>query len=308
MKLIDFEQFVDNKILKRGLNYFENGQVVSLVSKDRKLYKARVEGSEVYRVEISIDKNDEITESYCDCPYDLGEFCKHEAAVLFALKNEKTVENQTIVVENRLKKVLEEQNKNELVRIILEITDEYADIEKRLLFKFANNEDETTASKKLIREYINNAKRNGFIDRRHVDYALQGAEMTLKKAKEKIDTGNSEAAVLLALTVLAPVVKMLQYSDDSNGGVGFIMKRTISTLEQAVITGMEHFDEREQKKIFEVILKEAMKEYFNGWSDWRFELLKICIIFSSNEGPAEKVRKAARHARTKSRYLMECRI
>ncbi|MDQ0973695.1 hypothetical protein QFZ31_003573 [Neobacillus niacini] len=291
MKLIDFEQAIDNRILKRGLDYFDQGHVVSLETKDKKKYKARVDGSEVYRVEISLNLNDEIEESYCDCPYDLGEFCKHEAAVLFALKNMKTFGEPAVVVENDLKQVLAEQNKDELVRILLEISDDYPDIEKRLLFKFANNEDEITASKKLIREYINNAKRNGFIDWRHVDSALQGAEMTLKKAQEKIEMGDSKTAVLLALEVLSPVVKMIQFCDDSNGGVSFIMNRAISTIEQAVTTNLEHLDEKEQKKLFEVILKEALKKQFDGWSDWRFGLLNVCAIFSHKKDLRKKLEK-----------------
>jgi hypothetical protein len=291
VKLIDFEQAIDNRILKRGLDYFHQGHVVSLGTKDKKKYQARVDGSEVYRVEISLNLNDEIEESYCDCPYDLGEFCKHEAAVLFALKNRKTFGEPAVVVENDLKQVLAEQNKDELVRILLEISDDYPDIEKRLLFKFANNEDEITASKKLIREYINHAKRNGFIDWRHVDSALQGAEMTLKKAQEKIEMGDSETAVLLALEVLSPVVKMIQYCDDSNGGVSFIMNRAISTIEQAVTTNLELLDEKEQKKLFEVILKEALKKQFDGWSDWRFGLLNVCTIFSHKKDFRKKLEK-----------------
>jgi hypothetical protein len=291
VKHIDFEQAIDNRILKRGLDYFHQGHVVSLETKDKKKYKARVDGSEVYRVEISLNQNDEIEESYCDCPYDLGEFCKHEAAVLFALKNRKTSGEPAVVVENDLKQVLAEQNKDELVRILLEISDDYPDIEKRLLFKFGNNEDEITASKKLIREYINHAKRNGFIDWRHVDSALQGAEMTLKKAQEKIEMGDSETAVLLALEVLSPVVKMIQYCDDSNGGVSFIMNWAISTIEQAVTTNLEQLDEKEQKKLFEVILKEALKKQFDGWSDWRFELLNVCAIFSHKKDLRKKLEK-----------------
>ncbi|WP_307197491.1 SWIM zinc finger family protein [Neobacillus niacini] len=291
MKLLNFEHSIDNRILKRGLDYFELGHVVSLETKDKKRYKASVEGSEVYRVEISLDINNEIVESYCDCPYDLGEFCKHEAAVLFALKNMKALGEPAVVAENDLKKVLAEQNKDELVRILLEISDAYPDIEKRLLFKFANNEDEITASKKLIREYINNAKRNGFIDWRHVDSALQGAEMTLRKAREKIELGDSEIAVLLALEVLTPVVKMIQYCDDSNGGVSFIMNRAISTIEQAVTTALEHLDEKAQKKLFEVILKEALKKQYDGWSDWCFGLLNVCSIFAHKKNLRKMLEK-----------------
>jgi hypothetical protein len=38
--------------------------------------------------------------------------------------------------------------------------------------------DEVSSSKKLIREYINQAKRRGFIDWKSVNHAVVGAEMT----------------------------------------------------------------------------------------------------------------------------------
>jgi hypothetical protein len=291
LNLVNFNQLIDKRILKRGLDYYEQGQVVSLETKDNKIYKARVEGSEVYRVEISLDKNGEMIESYCDCPYDLGEICKHEAAVLFALKHEKDGGKPTLAVKNDLKEVLANHSKDVLITTFLEIANDYPDIEKRLLFKFANNEDEIAASKKLIREYINNAKRNGFIDWRHVDYALQGAGMTLEKALEKIENGDTESAILLSLAVLSPVVKMLQYCDDSNGGVGFIMNQAVSTIERAVTTNLEHINENEKKKFFDAIFKEALKDHYDGWNDWRFDLLKVCTYFSSKKDLRKKLEK-----------------
>ncbi|MEY2191913.1 hypothetical protein AB7942_04125 [Neobacillus sp. BF23-41] len=122
-----------------------------------------------------------------------------------------------------LKTILTNQNKEELMRIILDLSDDFPEIEKQLLFKYTSHKDEISSAKKLITESINRAKRKGFIDWRHVAPALQGADLTLQKAQEKVDKGEWESAILLSLVVLSPVVKMLNFSDDSNGSIGDVM-------------------------------------------------------------------------------------
>jgi hypothetical protein len=280
MNLTNFEEYMDNQILKRGLDYFEKRKVVNLETLDGRNYKAKVDGSELYSVEITIDKKEEIIDSYCNCPYDFGEFCKHEAAVLFALKNEKAGGQATLAGEKDLQKILANQNKDTLINMILEISDVYPDVEKRLLFKLSNNEDEISASKKLIREYINNAKNRGLIDWRHLDYALQGAVMTLEKAQRKLEMGDVETAVLLSLAVLSPVIKMLDFSDDSNGSISPVLDKAISTVGQAVTSSLEHLTEKEQKKLFDLILKESLEAQYDSWDDWRYSLLEICVQFT----------------------------
>jgi uncharacterized Zn finger protein len=226
MKLTNFEQWIDDRILERGLAYFTKGKVLNLLTTDGIHYKGLVDGSEVYHVEIFLH-NDVIVNSYCSCPYDLSEYCKHQAAVLFALRKEKPTYEAAVTKEaakeQDLKSVLLNQNKDELISDILELNDGYPEIEKRLLFKYAPTKEDISSAKKLIQEYITSAKRKGFIDWRHIDHALQGAEMTLQKAQGKLEMGDMQSAALLSLVVLTPVVKMLNFSDDSNGSVGTIM-------------------------------------------------------------------------------------
>jgi hypothetical protein len=279
MNLTNFEEYIDHQILKRGLDYFEKRKIVGLEALVEGTYKAKVDGSELYSVEITIDKKEEVTDSYCNCPYDFGEFCKHEVAVLFALKNEKAGGQVRVGEEKNLQKLLASQSTDALMNIILEISNLYPDVEKRLLFKLTNNEDEISASKKLIREYINNAKSKGFIHWRNLDYALQGAEMTLEKAQTKIEIGDIETAVLLSLAVLAPVIKMLDFSDDSNGSISPVLDKAVLTVGQAVTSSLEHLTEKEQNKLFDLILKESLKAQYDSWDDWRFSLLEICVQF-----------------------------
>lgn len=176
--------------------------------------------------------------------------------------------------------ILSNQNKEELIRIILDLSEDFPEIEKRLLFKFTPQKDEISLAKKLITESINRAKRKGFIDWRQVGPALQGAELTLQKARKKVEKGEWESAVLLALAVMPPVVKMLNFSDDSNGSIGDIMNWALRLIDDTVIASLPNLNKKEKKGLFDAILKEALKVHYDGWSDWRYTLLKTCTYYS----------------------------
>jgi uncharacterized Zn finger protein len=74
--LTEFEQIIDETILKRGLSYFKNGYVTEFTEISNGEYEFNVSGTEEYTVQIKI-KNDVIVEHNCDCPYDMGPVCKH---------------------------------------------------------------------------------------------------------------------------------------------------------------------------------------------------------------------------------------
>jgi hypothetical protein len=182
--------------------------------------------------------------------------------------------------------ILTNQNKEELIKIILDLSEDNPDIEKQLLFKYTPQKDEISSAKKLITASINGAKRKGFIDWRHVGQALQGAELTLQKAQEKVEKGEWESAVLLALAVMPPVVKMLNFSDDSNGSIGDVMNWAIRTIDEAVTNSLPNLNDKENKGLFDAIIKEALKAHYDGWSDWRYALLKTSTKYS----PAKDLR------------------
>ena len=72
-------------ILERGLAYFDEGRVSDLEHTEDG-YTAFVDGTEEYGVEILLD-GDSIEDMLCDCPHaEDGNYCKHMAAVLFAVE------------------------------------------------------------------------------------------------------------------------------------------------------------------------------------------------------------------------------
>lgn len=308
MKLSNFETFIDDAILQRGKDYFKRGHVKSLNEPEENQFIAEISGSDLYFVSIELNDKDEIVHTDCECPYDWSEYCKHQVAAFFALQKKKNGDEESPKMKSKpktvqkldLKSILSKLNKEDLLSIILQTTQNYPEIEKQLLFKYAPVKDEISSSKKLIRQYINQSKKNGFIDWRSVDYAVQGALLTLEKARDKQENGDVVGAVQLCLAVLSIVVDMLQYADDSNGTVGGVINESLSILDDAIQFGIHTLSHKEQSKLFADIMKDALHARYDGWSDWRFSLLRTCINFAGDaeklsilEGQLESMLKAA---------------
>ena len=118
--LNQFEQYIDETILKRGLQYFKNGHVHEPEEISPGEYEAIVEGTDDYTVQLTL-KNGIVTEYVCDCPYDMGPVCKHVAAVIFYLQqdelelNKKTKRTKTNQASNPAKRKTIAQQVDELL-------------------------------------------------------------------------------------------------------------------------------------------------------------------------------------------------
>lgn len=123
MNLNNFETLVESKICDRGFDYYENDCVLEIEQVEKGEFSATVEGSEEYMVFVKLDKNLNILDHACDCPYDWGDVCKHEVAVMYYLKDaelyEQPLEDGTFY---QLKTNLAQLNKKELMEIILNLS------------------------------------------------------------------------------------------------------------------------------------------------------------------------------------------
>ncbi len=87
MNLKSFETEIERKIIERGLNYYQNGDVKKLEKVSENEFSAIVFGSARYSIYVKL-KGAAIIEHECDCPYDYGDVCKHKVAVFYAIRNE----------------------------------------------------------------------------------------------------------------------------------------------------------------------------------------------------------------------------
>jgi hypothetical protein len=285
MKLSDFEEYFEDVILTRGKDYYSHGRIEKIEEIDNNDYIVEVEGTEYYTVRITMADSDKIVDTSCDCPYDWGDYCKHQAAALFALRSRTTKQKKSTTTGKKadLKAILSNLPKAELINIILDISKDYREIDKRLMFKYTSGKDKIANSKKLIKEYINKTKYRGLIEWRNVDEAVQGAEITLEEAYEKMKDGEIKTAVLLCITILSTVVEMLEYCDDSSGVVGAIIEQSLAIIDEASLAAINLLNENQQKELFNAIFEEALNERYREWIELRIRLLGICIYFSKNE-------------------------
>lgn len=188
-----------------------------------------------------------------------------------------------------LKKKISSLSKSELIDLVMELVEGDEDTKQQVEYKLLTPNDELKASKQLIRKYINENKRKGFIAWRNVHAALQGAEMVLDKGRTKLGDGEEEVAVELGIAVLSAVVDMLQYADDSGGEASYIVNESISLLEDASSKILLSADHRVQDSTFELILKEAMHKRYDSWSDWRYDMLEVCTIYSARTYARQKL-------------------
>lgn len=92
--LNEFEQYINETILKRGLAYFKSGAISDFSEISNGEYEAIVSGTDEYTVQLEI-KNNTLTAHSCDCPYDMGSICKHVVATIFYFQQDVLDFNQS---------------------------------------------------------------------------------------------------------------------------------------------------------------------------------------------------------------------
>lgn len=284
MNLTNFEEQIDPVIVERGLDYYLAGFVEEINEKRHRHYEMIVEGSSDYSVDVTLDDKGAISEASCDCLYDWGDYCKHQAAAFYALRDQLESGGQKKEMQKRAKtkkpdlyEELSSLSKEELLSIIIGIADEHEEIKKMLLFQHAPEETLLREARKLVIGSIRRAEgRNGFIEWDKADQATEGAEAVLEQARDELKKGNNERSVSLCLAVLPEIVDMLQYCDDSDGGPGFVIDQCLDLLKEAV-SSAESEEQSVKISIFNQIMKELKNARYEGWSDWRNSMLGTLI-------------------------------
>lgn len=229
MNLSNFENFINKKVLARGLDYYENECVSSIEERNANQYEAQVEGTDLYIVKVELDDQGNIIDTECDCPYDMGEYCKHQVAVFMVLRDmlnksadgkeieakglDASVKINKIPVTKKakstdIKKILSERTKGELIEFLYNLALEYEEIKQRIELNFDSENDvqELQQCIKLIQTYINkNADRSGFISYSNMYDAVKGAEMVLEKARHAFDQDKIMHSLDLILCVISSV-------------------------------------------------------------------------------------------------------
>lgn len=301
LTLENFEQQIDQTILKRGLDYFKKGYVTEVEDLGGGDYEATVEGSETYTVRLHIDGN-EVTEYECDCPYDWGAVCKHTVAVLFYLRKSRLGMDGLVKLQARpkqkaesetqqMEKLLKQLSHDELKAFVRERCS--ADKNFKHLFVAKHISSLYTESKGLyakqlkllVKSYIG---RHGFVEYREAVKLGREVYGMLENARAGLEKGKLQQALYMAEAVVEEMTNILDCSDDSDGEIGGCISESIDLLEE--LAGLD-LSKKLHEDLFCWLMDSFEKGLLKGW-DGHFDLIEVAISLMKTEQEGARVKKA----------------
>ncbi|MCL2149002.1 MAG: SWIM zinc finger family protein, partial [Methanomassiliicoccaceae archaeon] len=275
MNLNDFERHFDRGVLERGRPYYEDGSVTSLELQDG-AWLASVEGTYDYEVSVVLSDKGEIMETSCDCPFDMDRYCKHQAAVLYALRDRlaagkgKKKEGK----KESIRGVLEKQDKESLISIIMDIAGKDKGVKEGILLRYSEKGDITGYARGVVQGAIAAAETDGYVRYGDGRKAVKGAKSVLKMAADKVGSGDAESAVSLCIVVLDELIRLVSHCDDSDGCIGGVASDAWTTIEEALsLRPPQDYG----GGVFDAILEHALGPVHDSWGDWRDNLLFILV-------------------------------
>lgn len=306
--LSHFEEYIDEPILKRGLSYFKNGFVHEPEEIRPGDYEAVVEGSEDYTVKLSI-RNRVITEHSCDCSYDMGPVCKHVAAVIFYLEQEKLGLTQNTkkgsskkakassskpskrkTLAQQVDDLLGKATHDELILFVRELATKDSLFRDLLLASFAqyNPNESKTLYTKQVKTLIKVARgKYGFLDSSGAEYVSDELSSMLGLANHYIRKGNHKSAFFICTAIMDELISALEYADDMDGHLTDTIYDAFDTL---ATIAQEDPPEEVRKLIFKYCLTSFSKRSFSGW-DWHLNFLHLAAYMLSTDSEMEELFK-----------------
>ena len=295
-----FEEYIDETILPRGLSYFENGYVDRPDEIISGLYEAIVKGTADYTVRIQLE-GETVTEYSCNCPYDFGPVCKHVVALMFCIREEEPKLQQNRgskkktrkkskkkTVSEQVEELLVDLPHDEMKRFIKEQADIDGSFRRRLLTTFAyfNKSESKAFYAQQVRAVLRTAKgRDGFIDWREVRAVGKAVSDLLVAARKHYENSNYQSVIHISCAVLEEMTKALQFADDSDADIGSNIREAYDLL-----FDMSRSDppEKIRKQLFDYALKSYKRNIFSDW-DWHLGMLELASVIPANQKEAGRI-------------------
>ncbi|MGY0425600.1 MAG: SWIM zinc finger family protein [Polaribacter sp.] len=293
--LNEFEQLIDERILKRGLSYFKGGAITDFSEISTGEYEAIVSGTQEYTVQLEMNNNT-IVDHNCDCPYDMGPVCKHVVAVIFHLQQDKLELNQpsfTIPKKKRSKSV--SQQVKDLLKAIshqelMDFVQENSKKDKKFrnYFLVAFGHLSQNQSKEFYQKQIHSilqtaTGRDGWIGWSDMKYVVNTTEPFLENAEKYLLNNNFENVFFISTALLEEMTKAFQYADDSNGDLGYFIESAMELLSKLA---QQKLPKALKKELFEYCLSSFKQQLFKGW-DWHLGILHIACKLIEKESDAD---------------------
>jgi hypothetical protein len=301
ISLNEFEHQIEEKILKRGFDYFKKGYVTDVDELGDGGYEITVEGSETYTVRLSIKENI-VTEFECDCPYDMGPICKHVAATLFYLQKERleTIELPVQKTPGKAKEMSASEQTKQLLKLLSHddlkafIFDNCAGDNKfRQLFVAKHIHLLYTESKELYTKQLQAliktySDRHGFVGYREARRLGSIVTDMAEKAMTDLANGQIQKSMFIALAIIEEMSGLLNDADDSDGQIGGSIEEGFAVLE--ALTEYQ-LSKPQHEELFDYLFALFENNSLKGW-DWHFKPIALSINLLKTDREKQQIKSA----------------
>lgn len=263
---INFEELFEEKILKRGYNYYLEDSVHE-VSKDENCYEGLVYGTEIYEVQIEIDNNGNIEEMDCDCPYAEENNCKHMAALLYYLENDGQVENKKKIRNtDNYDKIIDKISENEIKEFVLEKLYENHNFQNEFRSHFVQYFEKTPKrvyERRISQSIYQVIGRKGFIEYNETYKFSNLVYDYMQEANNLIKHKEYEAPFWIASLILEELPDLP--IDDSDGTTSYVESECAEVIEKILNKCKSDIIKNEIFKwIIETIKNDTLGDYSDG--------------------------------------------
>ncbi len=271
MTIQELINIIPFKILQRGQNYFNSGNILQLNQGSDGTWYAEVEGNYGnYEVEINPDNDSESADYYCDCPYD-GAICKHVAAVALAINEEKTItisSKDAELDEESWEQLIKDAKPKDLRNFMLDFGVKNQDFRLQIKLAFSKplsveNADNIPYYQSQINGIFDNYDYQGFIDYRSSDKAINDVSKFMTKADNFYSKGNLNEAFCISAAIAMEGVKAIQYMDDSSGECGGAIYEAFQVIEN-ILNNNKPSDEL-KKRIFNWLYEQVQNSDYRSY-------------------------------------------
>lgn len=244
-----------------------------------------------YHLSVQLDEGG-IQEAFCSCPYDWGGYCKHIIALMLTFIHHP----ETFVEWRNIEVLLQQLDKEALVRLIAKMVDEnpdlYSWLQTAIPIASAKSQSvqlkrkrKTEVSKKEYRRRIQGILQSLQGYRMSEAYWMMGGmvhqlEHVRDTACDFLEVGDVQGALLILTTLLTEISGSFEQFDDSDGELGGFLSELAVPLVEAILSADLSIAERRN------LFKELEPE-INQLSAYGVDDLYV-ILAALNDGWSDK--------------------
>ena len=262
---INFEELFEEKILERGYNYYLEDSVHE-VTKNGNYYEGLVYGTEIYEVQVKINRNGNVEDMDCDCPYAEENNCKHMAALLYYLENEGQVESKKITRNtDNYDKIVSRISENEIKEFVIEKLYENSDFQNEFRSYFVQYFEKTPKrvyERRISQSVYQAIGRKGFIEYNETYKFSNSMYDYIQEANNLIKHKEYQAPFWIASLILEELPDLP--IDDSDGTTSYVESECIEVIEK-ILQKCKNNDVKGE--IFNWIIASIKNDLLGDYSD-----------------------------------------